>query len=89
MDLLLYDINTIDYIVNDRKWFKDDYIFNRGQLKILKIGGNLVISKDNGIAVFIVLFQVNLLKYYKIVFEDVLYLLNIDVNLFSGLKHYK
>ncbi len=29
-DLLLYDISTIDYFVNDRKWFKDDYIFNKG-----------------------------------------------------------
>jgi len=29
-DLLLYDIGTIDHIVNDRKWFRDDYAFNRG-----------------------------------------------------------
>jgi len=29
-DLLLYDIGIIDHIVNDRKWFKDDYTFNRG-----------------------------------------------------------
>ncbi len=56
LDLLLYDIGIIDYIVNDRKWFRDDYIFNRGQLRILKIGGGLVISKGSGIAVFIVLF---------------------------------
>ena len=29
-DLLLYDIGTTDHIVNDKKWFKDDYTFNRG-----------------------------------------------------------
>ena len=29
-DLLLYDIGTTDHIVNDRKWFRDDYTFNRG-----------------------------------------------------------
>ncbi len=29
-DLLLYDINIIDHIVNNRKWFKDDYTFNKG-----------------------------------------------------------
>ncbi|SRR6266566_5698192 len=29
-DLLLYDTSIIDYIVNDRKWFKDDYTPNRG-----------------------------------------------------------
>ncbi len=29
------------------------------------------------------------MKYHKVVFKDVLYLLDIDVNLFSGLKHYK
>ncbi len=29
-DLLLYDIGTTDYIINDRKWFKDNYAFNRG-----------------------------------------------------------
>ncbi len=28
-DLLLYDIGTTDHIVNDKKWFKDDYTFNR------------------------------------------------------------
>ena len=58
-------------------------------MKILKIGGGLVISKDNGIAVFIVVFQINPLKYHEVVFEDVLYLLDIDVNLFNGLKYYK
>ena len=89
LNLLLYDIGTIDHIVNDRKWFKDDYIFNRGQLRILKIGGGPIIFKGSGIAVFIVLSQVNLLKYREVVFEDVLYLFDIDVNLFNGLKYYK
>jgi len=88
-NLLLYDIGIIDYIVNNRKWFKDDYAFNRGQLKILKTEGGFVVLKGNGIAVFIVLSQVNPLKFCKVMFEDVLYLLDIDVNLFSGLKHYK
>ncbi len=55
-DLLLYDIGTIDYIINDRKWFRDNYTSNKGQLKTLKIGGSLVVSKGNGIADFIVLF---------------------------------
>ncbi len=70
-DLLLYDINTIDHIVNDRKWFKDDYILNRGQLKTLKTGKSPIIPKGNGITVFIVLPQVNPLKYYEIMFENV------------------
>jgi len=86
---LLYDIGTIDYIVNDRKWFKDDYTFNKGQLKILKTEKGPVVSKGNGTAVFIVLSQVNPPKYCELVFEDVLYFSNIDVNLFNGLKHYK
>ena len=30
LDLLLYNTGTTNYIVNDRKWFKDNYIFNRG-----------------------------------------------------------
>jgi len=89
LDLLLYDISTTDHIVNDRKWFKDDYISNRGQLRTLKIGGGPVISKDSDIAVFIVLFQVNPLKYREVVFEDALYLLDININLFNSLKHYK
>ncbi len=55
-DLLLYDIRTIDYIVNDRKWFKDDYILNRGQLKTLKTGRGPVAFKNNDTVVFIVLF---------------------------------
>jgi len=88
-NLLLYDINITDHIVNNKKWFKDDYIFNKGQLKTLKIGENLIISKGSGTAVFIVLSYMNPLKYREIVFEDALYLLNIDINLFNGLKHYK
>ena len=88
-DLLLYDIGTTDHIVNDRKWFRDDYTPNKGQLKTLKTGGGPVALKGSDTAVFIVLSQVNLSKYCKIVFEDALYLLNIDVNLFNGLKHYK
>jgi len=89
LDLLLYDINTTNHIVNDRKWFKDDYIPNRGQLRILKTEEGPVISKGSSTAVFIVLSYINLLKYREVVFEDVLYLLNIDVNLFNNLKHYK
>ena len=29
LDLLLYNIGIIDHIVNDRKWFRNDYTFNR------------------------------------------------------------
>ncbi len=58
-------------------------------MKILKTGGNPVAFKGNDTTVFIILSQINPPKYYKVVFEDALYLLNIDVNLFNGLKHYK
>src|SRR6266566_5114649 len=88
-DLLLYDTGTTDHIVNDRKWFKDDYTPNRGQLKTLKTGGSLIAPKGSGTTVFIVLSQINPPKYRKIVFEDALYLPDIDVNLFNSLKHYK
>ncbi len=88
-DLLLYDIGTTNHIDNDRKWFRDDYIPNKGQLRTLKIRGGPVIFKGSGTAVFIVLSYVNPLKYRKVIFEDVLYLSDVNVNLFSGLKHYK
>src|SRR6266566_4266004 len=88
-DLLLYDTGTTDHIVNDRKWFRDDYAPNRGQLRTLKTGGGPVASKSNGTAVFIVLSQINPPKYREIMFEDALYLFDIDVNLFSSLKYYK
>src|SRR6266566_10050220 len=88
-DLLLYDTGTTDHIVNNKKWFKDDYTPNRGQLKTLKTGGGPVIPKGNSTAVFTVLSQINPLKYHKVIFKDALYFLDIDVNLFSGLKHYK
>ncbi len=58
-------------------------------MRTLKIGGGLVIPKGSGTAVFTVVSQVNLLKYREVVFEDVLYLFDIDVNLFNGLKYYK
>ena len=88
-DLLLYDINTTDHIVNDRKWFKDDYTPNKGQLKILRTERDLIIPKGNDTAVFTIVSQINLLKYREIMFEDALYLPDIDVDLFNGLKHYK
>ncbi len=55
----------------------------------MKTGKGLVISKDSSTAVFTVLSYINLLKYYEVMFEDALYFLDINVNLFSGLKHYK
>jgi len=58
-------------------------------LKTLKIRGGFIISKGSNIAVFTVISQINPLKYREIMFEDILYLLDIDVNLFSGLKYYK
>ena len=88
-DLLLYDTNTTDHIVNDKKWFKDNYTLNKDQLKTLKIGGGPIVPKGNNTAVFIVLSQVNPPKFREVMFEDALYLPDIDVNLFSGLKHYK
>ncbi len=88
-DLLLYNTNTTDHIVNDKKWFKDDYTPNKGQLKTLKIGKSPIIPKDNSTTVFTVVSQINPLKYREIMFENALYLPNIDVNLFNNLKHYK
>ena len=88
-DLLLYDIGITDHIVNDRKWFKDDYTLNKDQLKTLKTGGDLIVPKGSDTTVFIILSQINLSKFYEVVFEDVLYLSSINVNLFSGLKYYK
>ncbi len=58
-------------------------------MKTLKTGGDPIIPKGSGTAVFTVVSQINLLKYCEVVFKDALYLLDIDVNLFSGLKHYK
>ncbi len=58
-------------------------------MKTLKTGGGPVTPKGSGTAVFIVLPQINPPKYYEVMFEDALYLLDINVNLFSGLKHYK
>ncbi len=55
----------------------------------MKIEKGPVIFKGSSTAVFTVLSQVNLLKYYKVVFKDALYFPDIDVNLFSGLKYYK
>ncbi len=58
-------------------------------MRTLKTRKDPIISKDNNIAVFIVLSYINPLKYREIMFENALYLLDIDINLFNGLKHYK
>ncbi len=58
-------------------------------MRILKTGGSLIIFKSNDTTVFIVLSQINPLKYHEIIFKDTLYLPDINVNLFNGLKYYK
>ena len=40
-DALLYDTGSIDYIINDRKWFVE-FDFNKGKLLVLITGGGPV-----------------------------------------------
>ena len=40
-DVLLYDIGSTDYIINDRKWFVE-FDFDKGKLPVLITGGGPV-----------------------------------------------
>ena len=40
-DVLLYDIGSTDYIINDRKWFVE-FNSNKGKLPVLTTGGGPV-----------------------------------------------
>ena len=57
-DVLLYDIGSTDYIINDRKWFVE-FNFNKGKLPVLIIGGGPVTPQGQGKALFKVKAELN------------------------------
>jgi hypothetical protein len=88
-DVLLYDTGSTDYIINERKWFTEDYKPNKGELGPLATGGGPIVPKGKGTAVFRVKVSENPEKYQTLTLRNALYFPFIDVNLFSGIKHYK
>ena len=50
-DVLLYDISSTDYIINNRKWFVE-FNFDKGKLPVLIIGGDPVTPQGRGKALF-------------------------------------
>ena len=57
-DILLFDIGSTDYIINDRKWFVE-FDFDKGELPVLITGGGFVIPQGRGKAFFRVKTKLN------------------------------
>jgi hypothetical protein len=87
-DSLLYDTGSTDHIVNSRKWFTS-YTPNSGQIKPIYTGGGPVTPKGIGTAEFRVLMQVKPPKYNVLVLQNTLLIPQLDVNLLSGIRHYR
>src|SRR4051794_27144663 len=87
-DSLLYDTGSTIHIVNSKKWFSGTYEPNRGHLGPIMTGGGPVTPSGRGTAVFEVLVSKNPDKYLKLVLIGAIYLPEIDLSLFSGVKHY-
>ena len=74
--------------MNSRKWFSTFKPNKRDNLGVIYTGGGLVKPLGKGTAVFKVLVK-EPDTYNEIKLLDALYCLNFDVNLISGLRHYK
>lgn len=85
-DALLYDTGATVHIVNSKKWFKDFKPITG--LKPVMTGGGPVTPLGIGTAVFKVLSQKDPIKYTISTLKNTLYLPSMDINIYSGVRHY-
>ena len=87
-DFWLYDTGSSVHIVNNRKWFKE-YKPNTGNLRPVYTGGGPVTPKGVGTVVLETLYTTEGEdKYRTVSLHSVLLIPQLDVNIFSGIKHY-
>ena len=87
-DFWLYDTGSSVYIVNNHKWFKE-YKPNTGNLRPVYTGGGPVMPKGVGTVVLETLYTTEGEdKYRTVSLHSVLLIPQLDVNIFSGIKHY-
>ena len=87
-DLWLYDTGSSVHIANDQKWFRD-FTPDTGNLRPVHTGGGPVMPKGVGTVVLETLYTAegdN--KYRTVTLHGVLLIPQLDVNIFSGIKHY-
>ena len=82
-DALLYDIESTDYIINDRKWFVE-FDSDKGKLPVLITGEGPVTPQGQGKALFRVKAKPNKGYYITLTLQNALYLPNLDINIVSG-----
>ena len=87
-DVLLYDIRSTDYIINNRKWFVK-FDFNKAKLPVLIIGGGSVTPQGQGKALFRVKAKLNKGYYITLTLQNALYLPNLVINIVLRQKYYK
>ena len=87
-DVLLYNTNNTNHIINNRKWFIE-FNFDRGKLPVLITGGGPVTPKGRGKAFFRVKAELNKGYYITLTLQNALYLSNLDINIVSGQNYYK
>lgn len=86
-DGLLYDTGATVHIVNSRRWFKDYKPVK--SLNPIYTGGGPVKPLGVGTAVFTVVSGYKPTKYTTLTLKNALYLPTFDLNIFSGVRHYK
>ena len=84
-DALLYDTGSTVHIVNRSKYFKSlDY---NAPLGTVLTGGGPIRPKGVGTAVFQIEYAPG--KYRGVALQNALYIPSMDLNIFSGLRHYR
>ncbi|KAK2071817.1 hypothetical protein P8C59_006212 [Phyllachora maydis] len=83
----LYDTGSTDYISNSKEQFTT-FTPNTGQLRPINTGNSLVSPAGIGSITLEVLSRKAPPTYTKLVLDNVLYLLNIDINIVSRVRHY-
>ncbi|KAK2073782.1 hypothetical protein P8C59_008031 [Phyllachora maydis] len=83
----LYDTGSIDHISNSKERFTT-FTPNTGQLRPINTGNGPVSPAGIGSITLEVLSRKAPPTYTKLVLDNVLYLLNIDINIVSGVRHY-
>jgi hypothetical protein len=88
-DSLLYDTGSTDHIINSKKWFDRDYKPNDGSISPIYTGGGPLMPQGSGTAIFKVLVQKSPPRYLELRLRKALYIPQLNINLMSGIRHYK
>ena len=88
-DLLLYNIGSTYYIINNKDFFKTFKLIKKSYSSSITTSSSSIYSRGIRTTKFKVLVKSSLKKVYKtLALKDALYFPKLDINLISRLKHY-